>query len=517
MKLIYTLLLIWASTLLTGQAGFLDDSFGDNGKVITDFENSTARATTIAIQSDDKILLAGSDFSGSGGHDVVVVRYLPNGQIDFDYGVEGVFTSDNSNLVVYDSVIDKEDNLYILCTLDKIDIKSKAVIMKLNLNGVFDTSFGQNGIWMSELSDVDEYYRSIALQENGQLLITGTHNNFPEPFKGTTRRLNPDGAIDTTFGIDGSVAVTVTGGYNATFIALNSKEEIFAGGFSVNLMNLDSSKMFIVKYSNNGLLDTSFGVDGIFESQTGLNEEATSLYIQTDDRLILGTRNAIGSRIDFGLVQLTKNGVVDESFGTNGRVTTDISYLDGATSVLLQEDGKILLSGRVKVNSDFDYAIARYDSFGNLDNSFGENGIVITDFGFEDFINAAVLQTDGKLICAGSSGDDLNPISFSMARYTTEAISNTEDVNKQFKHISIFPNPSRGVINLDINLVSTTELSISLLNADGKFVKNVLHQETFTIGVNRLNLNLGNDIVAGLYNLKFETISDSIIKTVVIQ
>ncbi len=389
--------------------------------------------------------------------------------------------------------------------------------MKISVEGNLDTTFADNGIWISELPEVDEYYKAIALQEDGHILITGTHHNFPEPSTSTIRRLIPTGTIDSLFGNNGSAAVRATGGTNTEFLGLSSKGEIYGGGLTVNLEDPDSSKVFLAKYDSNCLLDTSFGVDGIFESESGINEKATSLYIQDDDKIVLGTRFVTASGVDFGLLRLSEEGSLDASFGTNGRVATNFSEMDRATSVLVQEDGKIILSGSTKINSDFDYAIARYNSDGQLDISFGDNGKVVTDFGFNDFITTSTLQADGKLLCVGSSGDQQNPISFSLARYRTEDLSSTERLEQQIQNVSVYPNPTNGILNLEFTLYSATIGSIALLSSSGNLVQKLVEAEPLDSGLNSLKLDVGEAIIPGHYILKIETGRGTVTAAVVVE
>ncbi len=516
MKSSFSLFLLFNYTLVSGQAGLLDMSFGTNGKVITNFENSTARATALSLQSDGKILLAGSDFSGSDGEELVVVRYLSNGQIDIDYGSEGMFASNNSDFTVYDSEVDEEDNLYVLGAVNNTGENVKTFVAKLTIEGKVDTTFAGDGLWISELPDVDEFYTEIVIQKNGQLLISGIHHNFPAPSTSTVRRINVDGTIDNSFGVNGSASVVVSGGHNTSFLKLNSKEEIFTGGLIVNLMDTDSSRVFLIKYDNKGLLDSLFAQNGIFESESGINERGKCLHIQDDNRILVGTIDANAPGLDFGLIRLNEDGTYDDSFGNNGRVTADFSEDEKASSLSVQEDGKIILSGTVKSNLGYDYSIVRYDLNGILDLSFGEFGMVTTDFGFNDFINASILQSDGKLICAGSSGDNFSPISFSMSRYLTDVISKNESEDQQLDLLSVFPNPTSGIINIEIHLENTTQVFISLYNSAGLMVRKLIDHKIYAPGTYNFDMDLDKDIDEGLYNLKIETVNASITKTIVV-
>jgi len=404
-KFVIFILLISLSNLLLSQAGSLDLTFGDNGKTITSYENSSAQATALKIQSDGKILLSGSDFTGQGGEDIVAARYTQSGQLDNSFGVNGIFSHKIFSDVVYDMEVDLDDNVFISGVTFEDGEESKTFILKLDNNGDIDSSFAQNGVWISKANKGRENFRSILIQADGKILIAGSYfdfNNLPLPSTSTITRLYPNGAIDSIFGIDGSASVNLTGGYNPRFLTLNSEEDIILGGFIVELEDPYPSNIVLIKYDSQGVIDQSFGTNGIMIDETDIDERAPSIALQIDNKIVVGRRVKNASGLSFGLVRYNEDGTLDVNFGNDGRVTSAFPQLEStAKSILIQEDGKIILSGYMQIDTIYNYAIARYDSLGNMDTSFGNDGKVITDFGFNDFINKSILQIDGKLLCAG--------------------------------------------------------------------------------------------------------------------
>src|SRR4051794_23755500 len=102
-------------------------------------------------------------------------------------------------------------------------------------------------------------------------------------------------------------------------------------------------------------------------------------------------------------------GDLDVSFSGDGKQTTDFGGSDAATSVAVQTDGKIVVAG----SSGGNFALARYGADGTLDASFSGDGLVTTDLGGTDAGQDVAIQADGKIVVAGSSGG-----SFAVARYT---------------------------------------------------------------------------------------------------
>src|SRR5438067_6109915 len=100
-------------------------------------------------------------------------------------------------------------------------------------------------------------------------------------------------------------------------------------------------------------------------------------------------------------------GDLDPSFGVGGKVTTDLGGVDVIRAVARQPDGKIVAGGITTVGTNSDFALARYNTDGSVDSSFGSGGSVKTDFGATDEIWGIALQTDGKVVAVGRTGPDI--------------------------------------------------------------------------------------------------------------
>jgi uncharacterized delta-60 repeat protein len=171
-----------------------------------------------------------------------------------------------------------------------------------------------------------------------------------------------------------------------------------------------------------GDLDPTFGTGGKVTTDFGGNETAWGLAVQSDGKAVLaGTRFDPGPSDDFVLARYTVSGALDSTFDGDGKVTTDFGgRSDGADDVAIQADGKIVAAG-----SGFpahvrpvDFALARYNRDGTLDTTFGDGGRVLTTFAPNsiDRANAVVIQSDGKIVAAGSTRS--GPTSeFAVARY----------------------------------------------------------------------------------------------------
>jgi uncharacterized delta-60 repeat protein len=230
------------------------------------------------------------------------------------------------------------------------------------------------------------------------------------------------GDLDLGFGTGGKVTTDFGGKYDrGNAVALQSDGKMIVAGYATG----SSQDFALARYNTDGSLDTSFGVGGTVTTDFSSNtDSAAGVAVQSDGKIILvGATDSTGAG-DFALARYTASGSLDSSFGSGGKVTTDFSRrIDGARAVALQGDGKIVVAGlsytvgKTGYNGDDEIALARYNTDGSLDTSFGSRGKVLTSIGSGAAVTYGVaLQGDGKIVVSGSalgnSGD------FAIARYT---------------------------------------------------------------------------------------------------
>jgi uncharacterized delta-60 repeat protein len=167
-----------------------------------------------------------------------------------------------------------------------------------------------------------------------------------------------------------------------------------------------SDEFGLARYNANGTLDTSFDGDGRARTAIG---RASSVAVQGDGKIVVAGFNSV----DFALARYNANGTLDMSFDGDGTLATDFGASDGGRSVAVQSDGKIVVAG----TSFGDFALARYNGNGTLDTSFDGDGKLTTGFGLsDDYVNGVALQSDGKIVVAGYS-DSGSRNDFALARY----------------------------------------------------------------------------------------------------
>ena len=240
-------------------------------------------------------------------------------------------------------------------------------------------------------------------------------------------RLNAqNGVLDPSFGINGSAVIDVGNSDNISkSIAIQPDGKILLAGYASTSINLFS----LVRLNPDGSLDNSFGTNGIVTTTFPFTSIASSLVLQNDGKIIAGGHTWGGKYNEFALVRYNSDGSLDATFGNFGLVTTSFLNKSGiGRSLVLQEDGKIILAGRSYSDfNDFDdFALARYNSNGSLDTTFGTEGIVFTNFAITtDWINSVKLQSDGKIVAGGFSANRM-----ALARYLNNgSLDNTFGIN----------------------------------------------------------------------------------------
>src|SRR5262249_15461889 len=151
-----------------------------------------------------------------------------------------------------------------------------------------------------------------------------------------------------------------------------------------------------VRFNSDGTLDSGFGSAGkVITDFKGLDDGANAIAVQADGKILLGGSgnvNVKGNTVtQFALARYNPNGTLDNSFGTKGKVLTDMGNNGGIGDMVLLSGGKILVSGSVGNH----IALARYNSNGTLDTTFGTGGKVVTSIGIQT--TSMAVQGDGKI------------------------------------------------------------------------------------------------------------------------
>lgn len=283
--------------------------------------------------------------------------------------------------------------------------------------GDLDPTFGQGGIAVVDFGGYDSG-AALAVQPDGKVVVAGTAS-VPGASGLGVARLNPDGSLDTTFGSGGTVFANPFGiSINIEDLALQPDGKIVVGGWVVDGVPGDfNSDFWLLRFNNDGTFDQGFGTGGLVVTDLFSRsfDRLTALEVQADGRILAG--GAVQRRDEeshFGVVRYLPDGRLDPEFGTGGKAIALVPAESSLHDIALQPDGKIVATGF----SFFEYALARFDRQGQMDPSFGGDGIVTAPFyRYPTLQNSIVVQPDGKIVTGGIAFPDLSHGDFALWRF----------------------------------------------------------------------------------------------------
>ena len=267
-----------------------------------------------------------------------------------------------------------------------------------------DLSFGIAGINTTQTGISSDYGRAMRLQTDEKMLVAGFSYNSSNNFDFLLVRYTTAGWPDSTFGNNGYISTSInTHDDYASCLAIQPDSKIIlAGGSSYNGSNYEIA---MVRYTCNGIIDSSFGAFGVVKTQIPGNPTsyANAITLQNDGKILIAARTFTGATNRFACLRYLQNGTIDSSFGSYGIVTTAFGGIDDeANAMAIQTDGKIIVSGWAYTGANDDYAMIRYKADGTADSTFGTNGKVTTDVGGNfDYVYAMAIQTDNKIVLSG--------------------------------------------------------------------------------------------------------------------
>ena len=387
--------------------GDLDLNFGNGGKVIT--FTGFQGISDIVLQPDGKIVAVGNRLGA-------LARYNTDGSLDASFGTGGIVNYDfNYN---GSSIALQPDGRIVVagsfCSQSTCDF----AVARYHADGSLDKSFSfdGDGIIIFDMGSYD-FANDVVIQTDGRIIVvgsSGTANSRNYAF--AVARLDMDGSLDTSFGGDGRV-VTSLGNFSdlgARAAALQTDGKILvagqggSGGFA-------TADFALVRYNSNGSLDTTFDGDGkVINDVGGGYDGASGVVVQTDGKIVVC---GSGYLADTAIVRYNPDGSPDASFDGDGILITNFGFRP--SSLGIQSNGKIIVTGDAIGNASIESAVVRYNPNGSLDASFGSGGITTTDFGNEGNFgaNAVAIQPDGKIVAAGYYGLDGEFSVFALARY----------------------------------------------------------------------------------------------------
>lgn len=344
--------------------GTLDQGFGVGGYVADDFDNPGGGARAMALQTDQRIIVAGGLFGSGGTIDFAMARYLTDGSRDTGFAAGGLALTDLSGgFDAVNAVVLQPDGKIVAVGETLSPTSRDFGLVRYDADGSLDPGFGNGGMVTTDLNGTDDVARAVALQPDGHIVVAGSSAGSP-------------------------------------------------------------SRFGIVRYEADGSLDTSFGTGGVALVDVGaLGGDAYTVVLQADGGIIVGGER-FGNDADFAMSRLEPDGTLDKGFGKGGTVITDLNGgSDGIRALSLAADGKIVAAGYGVTSRhdgrDRNFGLVRYNAIGSIDHAFGDGGVVTTNFITTNFFNhvmggidiaqALAVQPDGRLVAAGTTSWDTEP------------------------------------------------------------------------------------------------------------
>ncbi len=359
-------LMVLAVGSAQAKPGGLDPSFGSTGVVRTAFDSeptSEAAVNGIVVQPDGKIVAAGGRTMGQSIYDFEsfsLARYTARGSLDTSFGSGG------------------------------------------RISMVFCCAGGARGIALQPDGKI------VVVEPDGKIVTAG-YSYDGNRTSYALARYNPDGSLDATFGSGGTVTTPMGPQFDfAQALALQPDGKIVVGGYTH--LPGDRTDIALARFNSDGSLDTSFGTGGKVMTGVPGYQFIFDIALQTDGKIVAAGTDGPPNFGFFALNRYNPDGSPDTTFGTNGKVTTEIgSGRAFATGVAIQPDGKIVAAGSTEAPHPWTIGMARYKEDGSLDAGFGSGGKVTGPVGDG---RAVALQSDGKIIVGGSYG-----AKFQLVRY----------------------------------------------------------------------------------------------------
>lgn len=478
---------IWA------QDGTPDSTFGSYGYVITDFNTSFSfqeGITSSVIQADGKIVVVGSQRNNdANSSNILIARYKTNGTLDSSFDSDGyVITSfSTGNSEANEVSVQPDGKIVVSGRLTYVPADANnpfcSVFLRYNSDGSIDSSFATNGVFYY---DSPNYFwfslTHVSSNDGGIIFSFGYAEMFGINSYVKVVKLTNTGVYDNSFGTNGVDSLALVSGQVISIydIILQADNKIVLGGSYVPDVVDYSENFFVCRYNQNGTLDSGFGNGGIVASSlSNRPHHIVSLDISPDGKIIAGGTelyNWDDVSGYYAVARYNSDGSLDSTFNLDGYVTTLVNATDDvayAKTVKVQEDSKILLAGSRFLVDEHYMDIIRYNYDGSLDYTFGNNGNLIQALeifhsGQHDAIN---LQTDNKIILVGRVYDSNYAYDFAIARFNNNESSSPQVgiFENNLSNVKVVPNPSNGrfEINFGQNL---SHIEMRLVDLKGKEV-----------------------------------------------
>lgn len=395
-------------------SGNLDTAFGTGGVAFmnpSDTQASVDGPGTILVQQDGRIIEVGTSVTGVGAFStsgVAVARFTPNGAADATFGSEGLVESPLVGSPIASGALLRPDGRIVVTGTSYIgsrtdsELSSDFALARFMPNGQLDSTFGYHGA-AQQPNGFTGNINAVAVQADGKILTAGSEL-APDPSKWTDAaiaRYNPDGSLDTSFGVDGRFYIRI--GNDAVFksLLIQPDGKILAGGSG----EVGGTPQYLlVRLYPDGTYDHSF--DGTGVAQLGFagfqRQSIADMAFAPGGKIVVGGTATDPTGTDaFSVARYLPNGRLDPTFAYGGRIAGHPLGMPSEESALaVAGNGDIILAGSIGGMA----GMVRLDDRGRYNTSFGNGGVVQTPLTPTDYqwgISAIALDPLGNIVAGG--------------------------------------------------------------------------------------------------------------------
>ncbi len=342
------------AVLRFNEDGTPDTTFNGDGTFFLQLSTGYDIANAVAIQADNKIVLA-----GQSNNTFVVMRLNSDGSLDNSFNGNGKVTVNFGVADFANSLSIQPDGKIVVGGSTQLasNVATDFAVARLNPDGSLDTTFDGDGKVVTAIKPGNyDYIKGTTIQPDGKIIAVGYTQGSGSTI-GALVRYNPDGSVDTSFGGQG---ILFDYGRSMNSVALQPDGKIIAAGIEDTPQG---SSFSVFRFNTDGSLDFSFDRDGRLSTAFSQSAEAKSVLIQSDQKIVVtGTTwsySSNGLSLSLAIARYNPNGSLDTSFDADGKLTDSLgdrlTFSTGAG--LLQIDGKILV---VASSASNNFYLARY-------------------------------------------------------------------------------------------------------------------------------------------------------------
>lgn len=410
--------LLWLACPSAATArGELDPTFGQGGKVRSDFGEGQGAKEIVIDSAGRSVVLSTRGESGASR----LIRYTPDGGLDPAFGDDGTVTIDTGpgGLPVTAMAVDESDRIVLGAAVTRtFPNADDLALLRYLPDGTLDPEFGANGVATVD-HEPFEFLQSIQVDAAGRVLVLSWGFSPGSEIRQLVTRLNSDGTVDTTYGIGGHVALQVVGG-DRVVTAIDSQQRLVIG---LSGKRGRQSGLYITRLEATGDLDRDFGSTGYSYIGMGFPR---SLALDPRDRPLMVLCESERQQRRFTVERLTGSGRADGSFGMDGiaAVSEEVGPSGCASAVAADSAGRVMLGGGVPTRrgrGTRDFGLVGLLENGKIDRAFGTDGVMRTDFDLrKDKLRDIAITASDAVVVAGSAAsadEDEDDSVFALARY----------------------------------------------------------------------------------------------------